>query len=61
MFEVGENVVVHDDGREISGKIVSYHYDEGHVWTVKTEKNGKVDQFVFLDCYEKEDGVLAFL
>ena len=61
MFEVGEKVVVNDDGREITGKIVSYHYDEGNVWTVKTEKNGKADQFVFLDCYEKENGILAIL
>ena len=50
MFEVGENVVVHDDGREISGKIVSYHYDEGDIWTIKTEYQNKVDQFIYLDC-----------
>ena len=37
MFEVGQNVVLNDDGREITGKIVSYHYDEGDVWTIKTE------------------------
>jgi len=61
MFEVGENVVVNDDGREISGKIVSYHYDEGHVWTIKTEYQDRVDQFIYLDCYEKENGILAIL
>jgi hypothetical protein len=61
MFEVGQNVVLNDDGLEIVGKIVSYHYDEGDVWTVKTEKNDKVDQFVFLDCYEKGNGILALL
>lgn len=61
MFEVGQNVVVNDNGTEIVGKIVSYHYDEGDVWTIKIEKNGKVDQFEFLDCYEKENGILAIL
>lgn len=61
MYEIGDSVVLNDDGLEIAGKIVSYHYDEGNVWTVKTEKNGKVDQFVFLDCYEKENGILAVL
>ena len=61
MFEVGENVVLNDNDIEIVGTIVSYHYDEGDVWTVKTEKNGKVDQFVFLDCCEKEKGILTIL
>ena len=61
MFEVGENVVVHDDGREISGKIVSYHYDEGDIWTIKTEYQNKVDQFIYLDCCENENGSLVLL
>ena len=61
MFEIGDNVVLKGFEKKIVGKIVSYHYDEGNVWTVKTEKNGKVDQFVFLDCYEKENGILAVL
>ena len=61
MFEVGQNVVLNDDGLEIAGKIVSYHYDEGDVWTIKTEYKDRVDQFVFLDCYEKENGILAIL
>ena len=61
MFEVGQNVVVNDDGKEIVGTIVYYTYDDGDVWTIKTEYKDRVDQFVFLDCYEKENGILAIL
>jgi hypothetical protein len=61
MYEIGENVVVNDDGREITGKIVSYHYDEGDVWTIKTAYQDKVDQFIYLDCCETENGILTVL
>jgi hypothetical protein len=61
MYEIGENVVVNDDGREITGKIVSYHYDEGDVWTIKTAYQDKVDQFIYLDCCKTENGILTVL
>jgi len=31
MYEIGDKVVVNGS----VGKIVSYHYDEGNVWTVR--------------------------
>jgi hypothetical protein len=37
MYEVGDNVLLKGFEKQIVGKIVSYHYDEGNVWVVRTE------------------------
>jgi hypothetical protein len=37
MFEVGDRVVVGGFDKPIFGQIVSFHYDEGNVWTVLTD------------------------
>ena len=37
MFEIGDNVVLKGFEKKIVGRIVSYSYDEGNVWVVRTE------------------------
>jgi hypothetical protein len=37
MFEIGDSVVLKGFEKRIVGKIVSYRYDEGNVWVVRTE------------------------
>lgn len=70
MFEVGEKVVVvlDDFGTKVSGQIVSYHYDEGDIWTVKTPRLNMVDSWglptrgwEYIDCAENEQGILTAL
>jgi hypothetical protein len=37
MYEIGDSVMLKGFEKQIVGKIVSYHYDEGNVWVVRTE------------------------
>jgi hypothetical protein len=41
MFEIGDSVLLKGFEKQfifdIAGKIVSYHYDEGNVWVVRTD------------------------
>jgi len=37
MYEIGDSVVLNGFDKKIVGKIVSYTYDEGNVWIVRTE------------------------
>ena len=37
MYEIGDHVVLKRFEKQITGKIVSYRYDEGNVWIVQTE------------------------
>jgi hypothetical protein len=35
MYEIGDSVLLKGFEKQVVGKIVSYHYDEGNVWTVR--------------------------
>lgn len=35
MYEIGDMVVVNEYEKQVVGKIVSWHFDEGDVWTVR--------------------------
>jgi hypothetical protein len=37
MYEIGDSVMLKGFEKQIVGKIVSYHYDEGNVWVVRTD------------------------
>jgi hypothetical protein len=37
MFEISDSVMLKGFEKKIVGKIVSYSYDEGNVWVVRTE------------------------
>jgi hypothetical protein len=37
MYEIGDSVMLKGFEKKIVGKIVSYSYDEGNVWVVRTE------------------------
>jgi hypothetical protein len=37
MYEIGDSVMLKGFEKQIVGKIVSYYYDEGNVWVVRTE------------------------
>jgi hypothetical protein len=36
MYEIGDYVVLKEFEKQITGQIVSYHYDDGIVWVVRT-------------------------
>ena len=55
MFEIGDSVMLKGFEKKIVGKIVSYHYDEGNVWVVRTE-NGNL-----WDCCDNELDILTVL
>lgn len=48
MFEVGDKVVLSGFDKPIMGTIVSYSYDEGNVWIVRTDGGN------FWDCCDHE-------
>jgi hypothetical protein len=43
MFEIGDRVMVSGFDKPIYGKIVSFYYDEGNVWTVLTDGGNHLD------------------
>jgi len=55
MYEIGDNVVLKGFEKKIVGKIVSYHYDEGNVWVVRTEGGN------LWDCCDNELDILTVL
>jgi hypothetical protein len=36
MFEIGDSVILMGFDKPLTGKIVSWHFDEGNVWVVRT-------------------------
>jgi hypothetical protein len=43
MFEVGDSVMISGFDKPMFGQIISFHYDEGNVWTVLTNGGNRWD------------------
>jgi hypothetical protein len=43
MFEIGDSVVIVSFNKPIVGKIVGWNFDEGNVWSVRSEGGNLYD------------------